>query len=368
MLRFLLMPLLVYVPVGIYLFFFFRRFLTLFSLRKNCIAVNLAAVLIALAAAAWGWMLYGFGAVVVLHFTVLCLILEVVNFLLKGRINSPKAKKYWTFFHKSGLISIIIIVFIFIYGYFNINNIKRVSYTIETSKELTEDLTIVQISDLHMGNTMDTDSLREVLKQIEAEKPDLLALTGDIFDESTTREEMAEAVKAFSDVKTAYGVFYVFGNHDYNYYVSTPLYTVNELREELLSHGIHVLEDQTETVTDWLTVAGRSDLSVGRRPLNELLNNVNPDSFVLLLDHQPKLLSENMDSGADLQLSGHTHAGQIWPTGLLGSLTGGVELNYGLKKMGDYQVLVSSGIAGWGYPIRTGGHSEYVVITVKHAS
>lgn len=69
--------------------------------------------------------------------------------------------------------------------------------------------------------------------------------------------------------------------------------------------------------------------------------------------------------GLMIQLSGHTHAGQIWPIGQLGQLTGIVEQNYGLKKIGDFHIIVSSGIAGWGYPIRTGGHSEYVIIDVK---
>ena len=67
----------------------------------------------------------------------------------------------------------------------------------------------------------------------------------------------------------------------------------------------------------------------------------------------------------DLSLSGHTHAGQIWPTGQLGELIGVNELNYGYRQDGDYQVIVSSGIGGWGYSIRTGGHSEYVVITLN---
>ena len=76
-------------------------------------------------------------------------------------------------------------------------------------------------------------------------------------------------------------------------------------------------------------------------------------------------IKENKKAGVDLSLSGHTHAGQIWPTGQLGELIGVTELNYGHRQDGDYQVIVSSGIGGWGYPIRTGGHSEYVVITLN---
>ena len=110
---------------------------------------------------------------------------------------------------------------------------------------------------------------------------------------------------------------------------------------------------------------GRRDASAPQRTdLEELTENIEPDKMRILLDHQPGDLKENEQAGIDLQISGHTHAGQIWPTGQLMELMGINEINYGYRKMGNLQVIVSSGMAGWGYPIRTGGHCEYVMIQV----
>ena len=147
--------------------------------------------------------------------------------------------------------------------------------------------------------------------------------------------------------------------------IRDSFYTPEELCRVLTENGIQVLEDDIVEVTDNLTIVGRKDASVARSEMSELIFGVDKDAFVLLLEHQPVGLTENASLGVDLQLSGHTHAGQIWPTGQLSELAGVVELNYGWKKIDDFQVIVSSGIAGWGYPIRTGGHSEYVVITVS---
>ena len=94
---------------------------------------------------------------------------------------------------------------------------------------------------------------------------------------------------------------------------------------------------------------------------------MNQDKFILLLDHQPCALEAADRAGCDLMLSGHTHAGQIWPSGLISQGTGMVELNYGYRMMNHLQVIVSSGIAGWAYPVRTSKHCEYVIVTVERA-
>ena len=124
-------------------------------------------------------------------------------------------------------------------------------------------------------------------------------------------------------------------------------------------------------LNDEFVLGGRMDLSYSRRddgfPRNStktIFSEKNQKAFILLLDHQPVDLKENEEAGVDLQLSGHTHGGQIWPIGLISDLLGFGELNYGYKKSGNFQVIVSSGIGGWGYPIRTGCHSEYLMVTV----
>ena len=194
------------------------------------------------------------------------------------------------------------------YGSYNIKNVRQTTYNLTTKKQIKNGMKIVQISDLHTPTTMTTEKFKTYCRKIQAQHPDILALTGNIFDENTTKEEMQIVAEELGQIKTTYGIFYVFGNHDYNYYTNKPFYTPDELR---------------------------------------------------------RTLKENCKAGVDLSLSGHTHAGQIWPTGQLGELIGVNELNYGYRQDGDYQVIVSSGIGGWGYPIRTGRHSEYVVITLN---
>lgn len=361
---FWLMPSVVYIPVGIYLYRFFGRFLTLFHIERKTAASRVLSVAGAVACAAWGWRIYGLGAVVVLHFVVVCLIMELINFFVKKRNISENGEKVWSFLYRSGIAAVAVIAAMAVYGYFNIRDVRRTEYSITTAKDVGS-LDIVQISDLHMGTVMDLEDLERYCGKIQGEKPDILALTGDIFDESTPRETMERAAELLGGIETTYGCYYVFGNHDYNAYVKEPFYTPQELRETLTEKGIRVLEDEAVPVTENLMVAGRKDASVDRMEKDRLFEAADEASFKLLLDHQPRGLEENAAEGIDLQLSGHTHAGQIWPTGQLSALLGITELNYGIRAYGDGQVIVSSGIAGWGYPIRTGGHSEYVVIHIR---
>ena len=120
-------------------------------------------------------------------------------------------------------------------------------------------------------------------------------------------------------------------------------------------------------VSPELAVIGRMEQSLdrNRKSVQELASELEPGSYKVVLDHRPVELEENADAGVDLQLSGHTHAGQIWPTGQLAELLGINEMNYGIKNIEGFLAFVSSGIAGWGYGVGTGGHSEYVLIEVK---
>ena len=101
-----------------------------------------------------------------------------------------------------------------------------------------------------------------------------------------------------------------------------------------------------------------------RKTGEELLAGVDQENFLLLLDHQPHEYAENGSLGYDLELSGHTHAGQLWPVGWINQAFRANDLNYGYGQFGTMQAIVSSGIGGWGYPLRTSGHSEFLVVQV----
>lgn len=360
-------PLIIYIPAGIYLFCFFKRFLTLFPFGNKKIPSTALSALFAVFCAALGWRVYGLGAVIVLHFVLILVLCEGVNWILKRAAASERFKRIWEIVFKSGLVSIVATAVVFCYGYINIQDVRETVYSVRSQKNLVEPLRIVQISDLHMGTTMDVEALNEYCGRIGEREPDLVVLTGDIFDESTERSMMMRAVPALAGISARYGVYYVWGNHDPNRYRRDPNYSMDELRQTLLDNGIRVLEDEAVQVTPQLAVIGRYDVSnvSNRKGIDELLQGIDPASYIVLLDHRPIGLEENASAGVDLQLSGHTHAGQIWPTGQLSELLGINEKNYGMESFGNYHAIVSSGIAGWGYAIRTGGHSEYVIVDVQ---
>lgn len=360
-----ILPAIIWIPLGIYIFHVTRRILTLFHLDKKEKISNIISLILTLCCVRWGWMLYGLGAVLIFHFLVACGVMEIVWQIGKRVCKGKKSGKVLRFLYQSCILGFLTVAVAAGYGSYNIKNVRQTTYNLTTKKQIKNGMKIVQISDLHTPTTMTTEKFKTYCRKIQAQHPDILALTGDIFDENTTKEEMQIVAEELGQIKTTYGIFYVFGNHDYNYYTNKPFYTPEELRRTLKENEIHVLEDQSYQINDNFRIVGRKDATVDRKDIKEVVGDKKKDEFVLLLDHQPKDLKENRKAGVDLSLSGHTHAGQIWPTGQLGELIGVNELNYGYRQDGDYQVIVSSGIGGWGYPIRTGGHSEYVVITLN---
>ncbi len=360
-------PLVIYIPVGIYLFHFFRRFLKLFVSEDQKLPTNLSSILFAVLCAVAGWRVYGLGAVIILHFTVIMIFLEGVNQIVKRVLGTERRGGFWKIVFESGLVGILIVSIVFSYGYFNMHHIRETKYSVRSSKIPSGKIRIAQISDLHMGTTMDVDALKDNCDRIQKQQPDMFVLTGDIFDERTGRSLMEEAVQVLAGVSCQYGIYYVWGNHDTNRYRYEPEYTMDELRQTLIKNGIHVLEDEAVQVTEQFAIVGRYDVSnvTKRKSIQELVQGIDPSCFLLLLDHRPVELKENAGAGVDLQMSGHTHAGQIWPTGQLGEIIGVTEKNYGMERIGNFHIIVSSGIAGWGYGIRTGGHSEFVIADVE---
>ena len=143
-----------------------------------------------------------------------------------------------------------------------------------------------------------------------------------------------------------------------------------EIKENLENNGITVLDDEVVCLDD-VNIIGRKDASFwGENPRlssEELYQKIPEDkksNYTILLDHQPLDLNENADVGVDLQLSGHTHGGQLFPMGIIQSLASDTLVS-GSREIGDFTAITSSGIAGWRYPIKTGARSEYVVINVK---
>lgn len=357
--------------ISIYLYYYIARAISILKIdvkRKRAKSIIIAIVIIVMY---FSLRDFGVGIVVLLHIITISLLMDFINYILRliGRRKNLTYHK-WSIVYDSGIVPIILSAIILIYGYWNMNNIVEKDYKIYTSKNIRDEgYRVAMISDLHYGTVMNSEKLKKACEKIEKSNPDIVVLCGDIVDEKTSLEQMEEATEILGSIKSKFGIFYVYGNHDDARYSSIPSYTKDELKNELLSNNIHVLVDQSYEIDNDFIIIGRDDEGFSkeerRKSSEDLIANIDKNKFILLLDHQPSELDENSVLGYDLQLSGHTHKGQIWPIGLISELFDFNELEYGYKKIGDYEVIVSSGISGWNYPIRTGSKSEYLIIDIK---
>ena len=223
-------------------------------------------------------------------------------------------------------------------------------------------------ADSHIGTTFDGEGFMKEVEKINEENADIVFICGDFIDDGTGKEDMLKACEALGKIKSTYGVYYVYGNHDdqkYGYSRSgnTDTFNHEDIKKELEKNHINVLDDKV-IEQDNVVIIGRADASYQRETSEKLLKSVNKKKYVIVLDHQPLDMDENVKNGSDLQLSGHTHGGQIWPMGTVQALLTKT-MRYGKKTIGNSTVITSSGIAGWGYPIKIGAPSEYAYIKVR---
>ena len=257
------------------------------------------------------------------------------------------------FFSLSVFLSFIFVV----YGFFDAQRIRVKRLEIYTDKLLPNSgkIRIVQISDVHIGLIIRDKRLKVILDRVKDEKPDILVSTGDLLD-GELNNVMPES-KQLAEIKPMYGKYAVPGNHEYYAGIKKAL-------EFTKNAGFEILRDENRQVAG-INIVGLDDIT-GRKlgliqnstHLSELLPATQSKSFIILLKHQPDI-HENMDF--NLQLSGHTHDGQIFPFMLLTRLF--FPKNYGYYKLGENKsVYVSSGAGTWGPPVRFFAPPEITVI------
>ena len=311
-------------------------------------------------------------ALVELHLLALFALTELAAFLLRRLARGRTGEKWYAVCRKvyrSGLVPVLAVCMVLGFGYWNMEQIHATEYTV-TSDKLDSGYDVVFLSDIHYGTIQNPEVLRRAVKEINALHPDVIVLGGDVVEEGTSKESMEEAFRVLGELKSVYGTYYIYGNHDRQSYkvASSRAYTEGELEEAITGNGIEILCDCSVTLGEDLVLAGREDVGAayGRVPVADLLLVAERERFLLVVDHQPVDVEENASEGVDLLLSGHTHAGQIFPAGYLIDLSGG--MRYGLYRKGACRVIVSSGEAGWGFPIRTQGRCEYVVVHLRPGS
>jgi len=225
---------------------------------------------------------------------------------------------------------------------------------------LESELSIVQITDLHIGKTLGKSFMDAVVKQVNALDADIVVITGDLVDMPVN--QIGDTLDGLRDIQSRLGVYYVPGNHEY-------FYGVTKIMEHVRTLGVHVLSNRSIIINHTINLAGVMDMS-GKRfdfeppDLKRALLHVNPELPTILLSHQPKIVKEMNGEKIDLILSGHTHGGQIFPFGLL-VLLDQPYLSGLYQHSKQTQVFVSNGAGYWGPAVRIMAPSEIVKINLK---
>jgi predicted MPP superfamily phosphohydrolase len=244
--------------------------------------------------------------------------------------------------------------------------ISEVPVRLERLPRALSGLTIAQITDLHVGPTIGERHVRRLVEQVNAMRADVVAVTGDLVD--GTVRELGAAVGHLGRLQARHGVYFVTGNHEYYSGVGPWLAELSRL-------GIRVLRNERVEIGDGgasLDLAGVHDWSTRRfegehrQDLDRALAGRDPDRSLVLLAHQPRGIDDAVRAGVELQISGHTHGGQIVPFNLL------VRTVYpyvkGLHRHEEGgragQIFVSRGTGYWGPPLRLGSPPEIAKIVL----
>ena len=256
-------------------------------------------------------------------------------------------------------------VLFFIYGVVNMLTVTP-EYHTYTSDKLQAEHTVVFIADLHVGSAQPFSVTEKTIREVRELKPEATILGGDIVDDYTTKEDMEAAFRLFADFETP--VYFIYGNHDrqgHAAYAGGQKFTQEELEAAMTENGVIILQDAYAELATDLLLLGREDITEGdgRADISDLPNPA-PEKYLIAADHQPVQFRENLAAGTDLQLSGHTHAGQLFPLGLFYNVIG---YCYGDYTEGDATLYVSAGACGWRVPLRTQAHCHYEVIRLLSA-
>lgn len=280
----------------------------------------------------------------------------------------------------TGTACFLSVLLLCLYGFIHASRIKTKNYhvTIHKSVPGMDSLKIILIADCHFGFCSGLNHARKIVEKINEQQADLVCIAGDIFDNEYDAVFCPDELQAvLKTIQSTYGVYACWGNHD----LSEPILAgftfrrnssdIEDPRMEsfLKNSGIQLLKEKAELIHNSFYLVGREDpdrsekLGSHRKTPAQLINKLDRGKPVIVLDHQPKELKELSEAGADLDLCGHTHDGQIFPGNLFTRLFW--ENSCGYLQKGSMHNIVTSGAGIWGPAMRIGTDSEICVIHVS---
>lgn len=313
----------------------------------------------------------------ILLFIMIADILRIVLKHIPGKLHNYLFSRIGYIF--VGILLTSLVVGFSIYGSFHAKVIKVHPYevTIEKSCANRNELKVVLLADLHLGYNYGKREISRMVTKVNAQNPDLVLIAGDIFDNEYDAVQDPERIaEKLSEMKSTYGTYGVFGNHDVSerllggFSVSLDADEVRDSRFDTFAEkaNITILDDESVCIDDAFYLVGRMDSSKpgdgtkNRMTPEEILKDLDKSKPILVMEHQPKQLQELSDAGADMQLCGHTHDGQLFPGNLLLGLIW--ENPCGYLQKGNLHSIVTSGVGIWGPAMRTGTDSEICPITI----
>ncbi|MER6011278.1 metallophosphoesterase [Streptomyces bluensis] len=232
--------------------------------------------------------------------------------------------------------------------------VKRVTVPLAKLPRAAHGFRIAVVSDIHLGPMLGRGFAQKLVDTINGTQPDLIAVVGDLVDGSV--EDLGPAAAPLAQLRARHGAYFVTGNHEY-------FSDAGDWVEEVRRLGLTPLENARRELPAF-DLAGVNDVAgedEGQGPdFTKALGDRDTSRTVVLLAHQPVQIHEAVDHGVDLQLSGHTHGGQMWPMNYVAAAANPTLA--GLERYGDTQLYVTRGAGAWGPPVRVGAPSDITVV------
>ena len=305
----------------------------------------------------------GFWLAFMLYGILFFLLSDIIYVLMRitGALNQGNIPLYrkWAF-----IVTVSVSAVLILGGFINaiIPVVREYNITINKNAGDVKSLRIAAVSDIHLGSIIRKRSLIKLSEMLFELKPDLVLLLGDIVDGEIGPVLRGDLLQHFTCPQCEHGMLAISGNHEY-------IGGADKTIPYIESKGIRMLKDEVITLSGGIQLIGRKDRDSDRfygekrLTLTELMANTDSTKPLILLDHQPFNYNEAVKHGIDLELSGHTHNGQMWPLNHITKMI--FELSYGYIKKGNSQFIVSSGYGLWGPRVRLGSKSEVLLINVS---
>ncbi len=279
----------------------------------------------------------------------------LINLLFK--IVSTATRKTFSFRFCTLSTMIILSIAVVVAGAINLNIIRVSKYRVEVPQKHSniDHLRIAFVADIHIQQNTRLSFIEQLARKVKALKPDLMLYGGDIV-EGDSENETTEAIESvMRTIHAKYGVFGVTGNHEF--------YGGQQQGNFFKKAGIILLGDTMLRIDNSFYLAGRFDQHFRKRKtINEVLSKDSTDLPIILMDHRPIDLQKISLTAVDVQFSGHTHNGQMFPINLITKSV--YELSWGYKKIRNTHFFVTSGLRLWGPPVKTAGKSEIMLVDI----